>query len=262
MKLIFRRAIALFLAYYAYIVEYRIELILWILSGSLPIILMGIWMQAAQTGKFGFAPLDFAHYFFAVFLIRQITVVWVIYEFEEEVIQGKLSPKLLQPLDPGWHHVARHISEKFARAPFILLLIGLFFWLYPQAFWLPRLSNSLLFIVAALLAFMLRFIIQYTLAMFSFWTERAIALENLWFLFYLFLSGMIAPLSLFPESVRAIALLTPFPYLIDFPASILLGVPVDLTRGFLSIIAWLFIFFGLNRLLWRAGLKQYSGMGA
>ena len=33
--------------YYAYMVEYRAELLLWVLSGSLPIILMCIWMEAA-----------------------------------------------------------------------------------------------------------------------------------------------------------------------------------------------------------------------
>jgi len=262
MKPILRKIVILITVYYAYMVEYRSELILWVLSGYLPLIMLGVWTQAAQKGQFGLTPLDFARYFFAVFLVRQMTVVWVIFEFEKEVVQGKLSPKLLQPLDPVWHHVASHISERLARFPFVFLLIGLFFILYPQAVWLPSFSNLLLFAIAAFLAFALRFVIQYTLAMFAFWTERAIALENFWFLLYLFLSGMIAPLKVFPEPIRAIALMTPFPYLIDFPASILIGLPVDLNRGFLSIIGWFFFFLGLNRLLWRAGLKKYSGMGA
>jgi len=98
--------------------------------------------------------------------------------------------------------------------------------------------------------------------MFAFWTERANAIENFWFLFYLFLSGLIAPLDVFPEPVKAIVLFTPFPYLINFPASLLVGLPVDIARGFLSLVAWIFIFWVANRLLWRAGLKKYSGMGA
>jgi ABC-2 type transport system permease protein len=112
------------------------------------------------------------------------------------------------------------------------------------------------------LAFALRFIMQYSFAMLAFWTERASAVENFWFLFYLFLSGMIAPLEVFPPSVRAVVLCTPFPYMIDFPASILVGLPVDLGRGFLSMVGWILVFLGLNRLLWRRGLKRYSGMGA
>jgi len=257
-----RKAFTLLSVYYAYMVEYRAELILWILSGSLPIILMGVWIQAAPGGQFGFTSVEFARYFLAVFLVRQITVVWVIWDFEKEVVEGKLSPKLLQPLDPVWHHVASHSAERIARLPFVFIFLGLFFLLYPQAFWLPNLGNLLLFSLAAIMGFALRFLIQYTFAIFAFWTERASAIENFWFLFYLFLSGLIAPLDVFPKSVQTIILFTPFPYFINFPASILIGLPVDLMRGFLSMIGWLLIFLGINRWLWRWGLKHYSGMGA
>jgi ABC-2 type transport system permease protein len=262
MKNFFKKIKTLLTVYYAYMLEYRSELVLWILASSLPVIMMGIWVNAAGSGNFSLTELDFARYFFAVFLIRQLTVVWVIYDFEKEVIEGKLSPRLLQPIDPGFHHLAGHIAERVARIPFILLLMGLFFILYPQAFWIPSLPNFLLALLAAGLAFCLRFIIQYTFAMFTFWTERASALENFWLLFYIFLSGYIAPLDVFPENVRNIVMFTPFPYLINFPAHILIGIPVDLTRGFLSLLGWILIFLGLNRLLWRAGLKRYSGMRA
>jgi ABC-2 type transport system permease protein len=262
MKIFFNKALTLLTVYYSYMLEYRSELILWVLSGSLPIILMGVWIKAAEGGNFELTAVDFARYFFAVFLVRQLTVVWVIYEFEKEVVQGKLSLRLLQPIDPVFHHLCNHISERFARMPFVFLLIGLFFLLYPQAFWVPNLVDLVFFTLSAVLAFALRFLIQYTLAMLAFWTERATALENFWFLFFLFLSGMIAPLEVFPEAVRNVVMFTPFPYLINFPASILVGLPIDLTRGFLSILGWLLIFIGANRLLWRAGLKRYSGMGA
>ncbi|MEO3704835.1 ABC transporter permease [Trichormus azollae] len=262
MKNFFNKALTLLIVYYSYMLEYRSELILWVLSGSLPIILMGVWIKAAEGGNFELTAVDFARYFFAVFLVRQLTVVWVIYEFEKEVVQGKLSLRLLQPIDPVFHHLCNHISERFARMPFVFLLIGLFFLLYPQAFWVPNLVDLVFFTLSAVLAFALRFLIQYTLAMLAFWTERATALENFWFLFFLFLSGMIAPLEVFPEAVRNVVMFTPFPYLINFPASILVGLPIDLTRGFLSILGWLLIFIGANRLLWRAGLKRYSGMGA
>jgi ABC-2 type transport system permease protein len=262
MKNPIKKALTLVSVYYAYMLEYRSELILWVLAGSLPIIMMGIWVQAAESGQFGLKPLDFARYFFAVFLARQISIVWVIYDFEKEVVEGKLSPRLLQPIDPVWHHVANHIGERFARMPFILILSTFFFILYPQAFWLPSIGNLLLFILAAVMAFALRFMIQYTFAMFAFWTERATALENLWLLFFIFLSGLIAPLDVFPETVRNIVMFTPFPYMINFPASILVGLPVDLTGGFLAISGWFLIFLGINRFLWRMGLKRYSGMGA
>jgi ABC-2 type transport system permease protein len=262
MKHLFRVFKALLVTYYAYMVEYRAELLLWALSGSLPFILMGVWTQAAQGGNFGLTAMEFARYFLAVFLVRQLTVVWVIWEFEREIVEGKLSFRLLQPLDPVWHHVWSHIGERFARLPFILGLIGLFFWLYPDAFWLPKVSTIGLFAIAIIFAFSLQFLIQYTLAMFAFWTEKASSIQEVWFLVYLFLSGAIAPLELFPPTIRTIALWTPFPYILNFPASILTGLKVDFLRSLGVMTLWFAVFLVLNRWLWRKGLRQYSGMGA
>lgn len=257
-----RKARTLLSTYYAYMLEYRAELFLWALSGSLPLILMGVWIEASQGGQFGLTPVDFIRYFLAVFIARQFTVVWVIWEFEKEIVEGKLSFRLLQPMDPVWHHVSSHLSERLARLPFALALVGLFFALYPQAFWLPSLTSFLLFSFALILAFALRFLIQYTFAMFAFWTERASSLGQFWLLPYLFLSGYIAPLEVFPPAVRQVALWTPFPYLVDIPASLLMGLPVNIPGAVSIMLGWGVLFFILNRWLWRRGLKQYSGMGA
>jgi ABC-2 type transport system permease protein len=247
---------------YAYMLEYRAELWLWALSGSLPIILMGVWNQAASSGKFGMSAIDFIRYFLAVFVVRQISVVWVIYEFDKEVVEGTLSHRLLQPIDPVLHHLTSHISERFARLPFIILILILGFAIYPQALWWPGGWPLAQFGFVTILTFALRFLIQYTFALCAFWTERAMAIEQFWFLLYLFLSGIIAPLELFPPQLQAILQWTPFPYMIYFPAAILIGLPVDVGRGLLIMGVWAVIFWGINRWLWRQGLKRYSGMGA
>ena len=258
----FRKANTILLAHYAHMLEYRAEIFLWALSNSLPIILMGVWVKASQNGDFGLSSQDFARYFFSVFIVRQLTTIWVIWEFEREILEGKLSLRLLQPLDPVWHHVARHLAEKMTRIPLIIVFCGLFFVLYPDAAWIPSLANGFLGIVAIALAFILRFAIQYTFAMFAFWTERASAIQQFWFLFYIFLSGAIAPLEVFPDTIRQIVEWTPFPYMMHFPAALLMGLPVDFGRSILIMIAWTIGFIALNRLLWRKGLMKYSGMGA
>jgi len=145
MKRLFKVSRSLLVTYYAYMLEYRAELLLWALSGSLPFILMGVWTQAAQQVDFGLSSIEFARYFLAVYLIRQLTVVWVIWDFEREIVDGKLSFRLLQPLDPVWHHIWSHLGERFARLPFIVGLVALFFLLYPSAFWVPSLGTLGLF---------------------------------------------------------------------------------------------------------------------
>ena len=246
--------------YYAYMLEYRAELMFWVLSGSFPLILMGLWQEAARSGQFELRPDEVVRYFLAVFVVRQLTVVWVIWDFEREVLEGKLSPLLLQPLDPGWRHFLSHLAERLARLPFIVALIGLFLWLYPAARQQP--AHLLWGVLAIGLAFCLRFLMQYTYAMVAFWVERATAIEQFSFLLYTFFSGMVAPLTLFPDAVRAAVFWTPFPYLIYVPASLIVGLPVNIGHSIAITILWCVLFWGLNRWLWRRGLKRYSGMGA
>ncbi len=262
MRRFFRIAPTLFAVHYAYMLEYRAEIVLWALSGCLPFILMGLWLEASQNGGFALNPVEFARYFLVAFIVRQFNVVWVVWEFEKEVVEGKLSMRLLQPLDPVWHHVAAHVAERSARVPFIGLLILVFFALYPDAFWVPNLGRVFLWIVVVLLGFILRFLIQYTFALLGFWIERVNAIEQFWFLFYLFFSGMVAPLEVFPESVRQVVLWTPFPYMIHFPAALLVGLPVNVLPSVAIMCAWVALFWIINRWLWRRGLRQYSGMGA
>jgi ABC-2 type transport system permease protein len=111
-------------------------------------------------------------------------------------------------------------------------------------------------------SFIVRFLIQYAFAMVSFWSERAGAIEEVWFLFYMFLSGMVAPLDVYPESVRRIAELTPFPHMLYFPAQLLVGKPVDAWKSVIVLSIWGIIGWALYRTLWKRGLKHYSAMGA
>ncbi len=248
---------------YAYMLEYRAEIILWMLAGILPLILMGLWIHIAQAGPVaGFNAVDFARYFFAVFLTRQLTVVWMIWDFEQQVVDGSLSNSLLQPVDPVCRHFYGHMGERLTRFPILAIFIAVFFLLYPAAAWWPGFTNIIAFLFIVHLAFALRFLIQYTFALLSFWVERAGALEQMWFLLYLFFSGIIAPLELYPEPLRSIIQWTPFPYLIYLPAKVLMGDLSGVAQGTLVMCVWFAGFFVLNRFLWKRGLRRYSGMGA
>ncbi|MBI1371847.1 MAG: multidrug ABC transporter permease [Phycisphaera sp.] len=254
---------AMITVHYAEGLQYRAELILWILSNLLPFILMGVWMQAGLSGRFGsMTAVDFARYFFAAFIVRNLTLVWVVWDFEQDVVTGTLSHQLLHPIDPGWRYLARHLAERLTRLPFLAIFIVAFFLIYPTAIWTLSISQVLIAAAAIGMTFTMRYIVQYAFAMLAFWTERAHAIEQLWFLPYMFLSGMVAPLELYPQALRDVLPYTPFPYLIWFPVRVLLGDEVNLPLGFAVMTFWTIVAWTIYRLLWRAGLKRYSAMGA
>ena len=142
------------------------------------------------------------------------------------------------------------------------LLVGLFFLLQPDTVWLPSLGQAFAALLAIWMAFAINFLLQSAIAILCFWSERANALERLLYIPYLFLSGLVAPLEVFPPAVRAVALWTPFPYMIAFPAQLLSGNPPSFSGGFAAMALWIGLLLPLVALLWKAGVRRYAAMGA
>ncbi|MEM6332551.1 MAG: multidrug ABC transporter permease [Planctomycetota bacterium] len=290
----FRLASALTTSFYALMVEYRVEIILWGIATSLPLIMMGVWSEAAGTGEFTLDRVGMIRYFLAVFIVRQFTVVWVIHDFEWHVVSGRLTPFLIAPLDPWWRFFFIHVAEQLCRLPIVILLLAGSLLLFPEALWgdgethglwTPSWDRVALAAVATYLGFILRWWMQYAMAMGAFWLERVSSAHDLLFLPYLFLSGMVFPLgelsNRLPESatllgmtipigslVYELTMLTPFPYMLWFPAILIstegdaaLG-GVSIPRAFATLVIWIGLMIALQRFLWRLGTKHYSAMGA
>ena len=247
---------------YAHMLEYRAEIALWAFSGVLPFIMLSLWKGSGARDALGFEEAGLDQYFLSAFLVRQFSVVWVVYAFEEDALLGRLSPYLLQPLHPLWRYVAAHLGEQLTRFPFACAIAGVFFLLNPTAFWVPSFSMFLLAWLATWLAFAIGFLLQSLISALCFWTEKASALEGLLFIPFLFLSGLLAPLSAFPSAVRSVVQWTPFPYLVDFPARLLSGQSANLAAGFATQSAWILVLLPLVLTLWRMGVRHYSAMGA
>ena len=122
----------------------------------------------------------------------------------------------------------------------------------------------LAFIPAIVLAFLVRFLAEWSLAQAAFWTTRVSAINQVYFVLMLFLSGQLAPLSLFPRAIQVLAEVLPFHWMIGFPVELVLGrlTPVEAATGLAAQAAWLLISLFLLRLIWRAGIRVYSAVGA
>jgi ABC-2 type transport system permease protein len=257
-----RIARTLLVSQYALMVEFRAEIVLWALSGVMPLLMYAVWSGAPAGAAAGVNPQQFARYFLAALVARQFTVVWVIYAFEEDNLLGRLSPLLLQPLPLAWRYWAAHLAEQATRLPLVAAMVLLFVAAVPAA--APPLDpmRLLLALLALHLGFCLNFLMQYAITMLCFWNERVSALERLQAIPQLFLSGLLAPLELFPEPLRAVALHTPFPAIIYLPAQLAAGGPIAIGPAFLNLFGWLALLLPLNLLLWRAGVRRYAALGA
>ncbi|MCJ7678555.1 MAG: ABC-2 family transporter protein [Anaerolineales bacterium] len=251
----------------AAMLQYRAALVIWLISQVLdPVIYLIVWstVTAASGGEAGgYTRGDFAAYFLVLMLVNNTTYSWIMHEYEYRVREGTLSAALLRPVHPIHADIADNLASKMISTPMMLALaVGLGFVFRPTIHLVPWAVAA--FVPAVALAFVLRFLIEWTLALAAFWTTRVSALNQTYFVALLFLSGQVAPLSLFPGFVQAIGLALPFRWMISFPVELLLGnlTPAQTLVGFAAQAGWIGVGLMLVRLAWRAGVRQYSAVGA
>ncbi len=246
---------------YALMLEYRAEIALWVISGLLPLIMLSIWSQSYIITSIGWNNRMLVQYFLSAFIVRQFTAVWVMITFEQDNLEGKLSPFLLQPLTPFWRYFSSHIAEQMTRIPFVIFILFVFYLINPGLHLDFGIYSIVLGLISIFFAFLLRFLIHWIFAMVCFWSDRASAIERLLLIPYTFLSGLVAPLDIYPTAIRKFAYHTPYPYLVDFPSKVISGQNINISSGFTSISIWLFSLIVISIMAWKIGVKHYSGMG-
>ncbi len=247
--------------------QYRASLIIWLLGTVLePTIYLVVWRTIARSngGTVGDrSAADFAAYFLVLMIVNHLTFSWIMWEYEYRIRQGMFSPLLLRPIHPIHKDIADNLAYKLITFPVLLpaaLILGLTFGAtFNVAPW-----AIVAFIPALLLAFLIRFLIEWTLAMSAFWTTRTGAVNQMYFVVSLFLSGQVAPLDLLPAPIRVIATILPFRWIVYFPVEFALGrlTPQAAVLGLVAQIGWLIGSLVLFWIIWHVGVRRYSGVGA
>jgi ABC-2 type transport system permease protein len=247
--------------------EYRASLVIWLIGMILePTVYLVVWSTVArgQGGAVGgFGPQEFAAYFVTMMLVNHWTFTWVMHDFEYSVRMGQLSPQLLRPLHPIHLHVADNVTYKLLTSLVMVPVAVLIAWAFDARFE-PQGWSLALAVPALALSFVARLLLGCSLAFAAFWTTRVLAINEMYFLTSWFLSGMMAPLALLPDAVRAVATALPFRWLVSFPVELILGrlSPGEAAFGLGMQVVWAAAIFGLFTVLWREGLKRYSAVGA
>ncbi len=251
---------------FATMFQYRASLLIWMISSVLePVVYLIVWSTVSRGSGGsvgGYTAGGFAAYYIAFMLVNQVSYTWIMYEYEYRIREGYLSFALVKPVHPIHSDIADNLSSKLITLPILLLIAaGLALIFHPVAVF--KLWAVLLFIPALLLAFLVRFLLEWTLALAAFWTTRVSAINQIYFVLMLFLSGQIAPLSLFPGWLQVAANILPFRWMIGFPVELVLGrlTLLQAVEGLAAQLAWVLVSLGLIRFIWRAAVRVYSAVG-
>ena len=247
---------------FAEMVAYRAEMIIWILSATLPLVMLALWNAAAAEGPIqGFGRAEFARYFAVTLVVRQLTSAWILWELNHQIRTGGLSPALLRPLNPLWWQFA----ETLAAVPWRLLVLApvlgaLAVWRPEIVFW-PGAATAFAFGVSMALALLVSWFVQCVFAMLAFWFEQSLGLFQVWFFAWSLLGGYVIPLPLLPPRLGEVAAWLPFQASLAAPVQIVLGMaPIGPTLAVQA--GWVLVLGALSATLWKAGIRRYGAVGA
>ena len=246
---------------------YRTELVVWMLTMTLPLVMLALFRAVAADGAVGGFDADaFTAYFLAGLIVRQLASSWSIWEINREIREGALAMRLLRPVHPLWSYLCDSIAAIPMRAAVALPVSCVL--LYTVGGEAGRLVardpvRLCVFVLSLVQAFGIIFSISSTIGALGLYFESALGLWNVYVGLFALLSGYLVPLALFPPWLQRVASLTPFPYLQSLPIRILLGriAGPALLHAIALQSAWLVTCASLLVLVWHRAQKRYAAFG-
>ncbi len=183
----------------------------------------------------------------------------------EDIYSGALNKYLVYPVSYFGFRFAMQLGSSLMSLFQCTLALAVFWYFAASGHEpLPNGSSVLQFYMLVMISIMLRFVINTAIQITAFWFEQIWSLLVLFSFLIALLGGQLVPLELYPEWARTLLSYTPFPILAALPAEALLGKLSWAKFGFGAMIGliWTVIVLGIAQLLFKRGIKDYSGIGA
>ena len=244
---------------------YRAEFVIWMLTTTLPLVMLGLWTSVASEGPFGhYESRDFIAYYIAALIVRNLTGSWVVWQINDDVRRGMLSMKLLRPIHPFYTYAATHLSAIPLRALVALPVAVILLLTTARAVLTSDPAILVIFTLSLVGAWALTFFILVTIGLLSFFIEKSLALFEVYLGVFALLSGYLLPLDLLPAWTQHIAAWAPFRYMLSFPVELLLGRHETGHALGLLAVQWIYAAIAVAGalLVWRAGIRRYEAYGS
>lgn len=249
---------------FAYMSAYRAEVVIWILSTTMPLIMYAMWASIAREAPVGrFDEAAFASYFLAMLIVRQLSSAYIVWELNDAIRTGRLSMLLLRPVHPLVYYTAEHAGAIPLRAAVLLPITLLALLLIPGVRFSSAPEHLFFAALTVGLAFLLNFLLQALMGLIALYTQQSLSVMDAFFGVWAILSGYLFPLELIGPLAQ-VAVWLPFRAMGSLPAEILLG-HLDgggISFGVLVQLGWLSITFAALYVLWPRAMRRYEAFGS
>jgi ABC-2 type transport system permease protein len=245
-------------------VAYRGEFLVWILTTTQPLIMMGLWTSVARNGDFDGRSSDyFVAYYLAVLLVRQLTGNWVAWQVMEDIRLGQISMRLLRPIHPFFAYATSHLAAIPFRSIVALPIVVILLASSGRSALTTDPEQLAAFVPSLVLAWIITFAVLFAIGALAFFMTQTMALSTAYFGLYQVFSGYMLELALLPRPIQVVANWMPFKYTLAVPVQLLIEpLPTGRIAELLAAqAAWAAITLVLALFIWRLGVRRFEAVG-
>jgi len=245
-------------------VAYRAEFLVWVLTTTLPLVMLGLWTSVADEAPFReFTSADFVAYYLSVLIVRNLTGSWVAWQISEEIRTGVMAMRLLRPVHPFIVFSASHLAAVLFRTV-VSMPIAVILLFSSGASALSTEPLQLAMLVPSLaLAWIVTFNVMFAIGAVGFFATKTMALLNMYFGLYSLFAGYLLPIELYPRWLRVLAEVSPFRAMLSAPVE-LMTVQLsssDVARLLAGQLVWTIVTLVGAFWVWNRGVKRFEAVG-
>ena len=218
--------------------------------------------KASEMGGYGFSGLMF--YYLMVPLVDRILRGAELRFISVDIYEGSLNKYLIYPVPFFLFKYVQH----FAQASIALLQCMLTLTMFIVIFGLPddfhfHSVNFIMGFIVIVTGSVMYFFMAGIFECVAFYADNVWSLLVMLRLIIYFMGGGMIPLEFFPDWSANFLHLTPFPYLTSFPIRAFTGKISfsEFTSGISIMIFWTAFLGAALSILWKKGLRSYTGVG-
>jgi ABC-2 type transport system permease protein len=244
---------------------YRAAGLIWITTDIVTAVTMPlVWAAAARTGPIaGFTTSDFVLYYLCMLLLGSFVTSHIMWDLATEIKEGQFSTALVRPISFYQFTFFRNLSWRIIRTILFAPIFVILLFAYRAFLGDATIIVGWQFWVSLVLGHLVSFTFVMMMAMIALFVQEAYSIFELYYIPMLFLSGQLFPILVLPDWARQLAMFFPFYFTTGAPTEILIGrVAGEAANQVIMIqVVWVVVCYGMSKLLWRHGLRYYTGVG-
>ncbi len=242
---------------------YKLELVGFLMRHLIRIVfLIYFWYVLGKTNTTIFDVKQLVSYFLIGIGVSEITMsnnFTFGRDIQKQIKRGEFTNSLIKPV-----HLVRYSFISFLGRDIFTLVYSVFAIALGIALYPPTSPmNIVLFFTMFVFTFTISLSFNMLLAVLGFYTPEAGSIKNVLVHLTRILSGALIPLSYFPNTLKTLTELTPFPALVYYPVYMLQNgfKGYESIQMFVVSLIWAVLLFALGNSLWKKALRNYDGVG-